>query len=120
MNKEIIPIFDAAYIGLGAGCIDMDSYPIRLFYSLGKEMMICTSFSKNMGLYSLGYFDLDERVGMLGWFVNNKETSDNIKNRLTVMIRNNYSNPPAHGAIIASRILNDPALLTEWFLFFNF
>ncbi|KII74020.1 Aspartate aminotransferase, cytoplasmic [Thelohanellus kitauei] len=37
-----------------------------------------------------------------------------VKNRLTVMIRNMYSNPPNHGASVAEKILNNEKYFEEW------
>lgn len=37
-----------------------------------------------------------------------------MESQLKIIIRANYSNPPAHGARIAARVLADPTLLAEW------
>jgi len=37
-----------------------------------------------------------------------------VKAQLTLRVRGNYSNPPAHGARIVQRVLSDPALYEEW------
>ncbi|KAF0986158.1 hypothetical protein HZS_1089, partial [Henneguya salminicola] len=107
IERKLIPVLDMAYLGLVTGCIETDSYSARLFHSLEIEVLICISYSKNMGLYN-------ERVGLLGWYASTKHTSDQIKDRLCYIIRNSYSNPPAHGAKIVSKILNDPKLMEEW------
>jgi aspartate/tyrosine/aromatic aminotransferase len=37
-----------------------------------------------------------------------------VESQLKILIRPMYSNPPIHGARIASTILNDPALNAQW------
>ena len=44
----------------------------------------------------------------------NSEFIPRIKSQITIVIRANYSNPPAHGARIAAAILNNKALYDEW------
>jgi aspartate/tyrosine/aromatic aminotransferase len=38
----------------------------------------------------------------------------NFKINYRIIIRKKYSNPPVHGALIASTILNDPKLFEGW------
>ena len=42
------------------------------------------------------------------------EDAVNIKAQITLIVRGNYSNPPAHGARVVAHILNDPELFKEW------
>jgi len=37
--------------------------------------------------------------------------------QLKILIRPMYSNPPIHGARIASEILTDPALRAQWYAY---
>lgn len=59
-------------------------------------------------------FFSDERVGNLTVVVNDPAVAANIKSQFTIIVRVNYSNPPAHGARIVNKVLSDPALLAEW------
>jgi aspartate/tyrosine/aromatic aminotransferase len=37
-----------------------------------------------------------------------------VLSQIKVTIRSNYSNPPAHGGLIVSTVLADPALCAQW------
>lgn len=51
-QRQLFPLFDAAYLGFNSGNIDDDAYAIRLFVNeLEMEAAVCMSFAKNMGLY---------------------------------------------------------------------
>lgn len=56
--KKHIALFDVAYHGVCSGNIDDDCYSIRYFATLGVEMLVGQSFSKNFTMYG-------ERVGAL-------------------------------------------------------
>ncbi|SCV25240.1 related to aspartate aminotransferase, cytoplasmic [Fusarium fujikuroi] len=56
-RKSHFVLFDIAYHGLGNG-LDEDAYAIRHFATLGLDMFVCQSFSKNFALYG-------ERCGAL-------------------------------------------------------
>jgi aspartate aminotransferase len=99
--------FDCAYQGFATGDIDRDAYAVRLFVSMGLEMFIAQSYSKNFGLYN-------ERVGCLVSINSDSNTSLNVKSQLAKVIRPMISNPPAHGARIVSMILNSESMTTEW------
>ena len=70
-------------------------------------MIIAQSFAKVMGLYG-------ERTGALHVVCGNKQTAAKVLSQLKIIIRVNYSSPPAHGARIASLILNDVSLRQQW------
>jgi aspartate aminotransferase len=42
------------------------------------------------------------------------EEKKRVDSQLKILVRPLYSNPPIHGARIASEILNDPALNKQW------
>lgn len=42
------------------------------------------------------------------------EEKKRVESQLKILVRPLYSNPPLHGARIASEILNDPALNQQW------
>ena len=71
------------------------------------ELLVCSSFSKNFGLYN-------ERVGALTAIAADKAAADIALSHIRVCIRVNYSNPPSHGAAIVTTVLNDAALRKEW------
>lgn len=70
-------------------------------------MIISQSFAKNMGLYG-------ERVGSLQVVCGDKESAENVLSQLKILIRQNYSNPPIHGASIADKVLNSPEMRSQW------
>merc|ERR1711973_785498 len=106
-QKEHFPIFDTAYQGFASGSPENDAWSLRYFVDRGFEMMVCQSFAKNFGLYN-------ERAGNLITIVKDAETLERCRAQQELLVRANYSNPPAHGARIVSAILNTPELDTEW------
>ncbi len=51
-QRQLFPLFDAAYLGFNSGSVDEDAYAIRLFLNeLEMEAAVAVSFAKNMGLY---------------------------------------------------------------------
>jgi aspartate aminotransferase len=51
-ERDLFPIFDAAYLGFNSGSFHKDAFAIRHFVNdLNLEAVICVSFAKNMGLY---------------------------------------------------------------------
>ncbi|KAK0392307.1 hypothetical protein NLU13_1803 [Sarocladium strictum] len=110
-RSGLFPFFDCAYQGFATGDLANDSYPIRYFASLGIEMFIAQSFSKNLGLYG-------QRAGCLHFLA--QSTSDaasatrRVSSQLTKLQRCEISTPAAYGARIASIVLNDDQLSREW------
>jgi len=105
--KNHFPIFDTAYQGFASGNPDKDAAALRSFADAGFEMMICQSFAKNFGLYN-------ERCGNLVTITQTAQILDNVRSQQELIVRANYSNPPAHGARIVSTVLNTPELAAEW------
>lgn len=101
-----MPVFDFAYQGLADG-IREDAVGLSQFLGAGQELMICSSFSKNFGLYN-------ERVGALTVVGESETAAEKALSHLKRVIRTNYSNPPAHGSQIVVTVLNDPELRTLW------
>jgi len=106
-SRNLFVFFDIAYQGFASGDLDKDAYAIRLFDQLGFEMFIAQSFSKNFGLYC-------ERVGNLVYVCHNTDSLVAMKSQLTMCVRTNYSNPPAHGSRIVASVLNNPNLFQQW------
>lgn len=56
----------------------------------------------------------DERIGNLTIVVNDPKKIPAIKSQMSLIIRANWSNPPAFGARIVHRILTQPNLRQQW------
>ncbi|VVT56700.1 uncharacterized protein SAPINGB_P005221 [Magnusiomyces paraingens] len=106
-EKGHFPFFDMAYQGFASGDISRDAYAVRYFVDQGFQIALCQSFAKNMGLYG-------ERVGAFSLVAESPEERARIESQLKIIIRPMYSNPPIHGARIASEILNDAILKAKW------
>ncbi|MDD8058487.1 MULTISPECIES: amino acid aminotransferase [Shewanella] len=106
LAKELLPLFDFAYQGFGAG-IDEDAQGLRAVAAVVPELLIANSFSKNFGLYN-------ERIGAVTVVAEDAESATNSFSQIKKTIRANYSNPPAHGGLIVSTILSDATLRQEW------
>ncbi|KAM0544502.1 hypothetical protein ACHAPJ_011796 [Fusarium lateritium] len=98
--------FDIAYQGLGNGMAE-DAYSVRLFATLGLEMFVCQSFSKNFALYG-------ERCGVLHAVCADLETVANVHDRLRCLIRWEFSSSPAYGSRLVTVILGSDHLSDVW------
>jgi aspartate/tyrosine/aromatic aminotransferase len=105
-ERGVLPLVDFAYQGFAAG-LEEDTEGLQTFCRPGCELLICSSFSKNFGLYR-------ERVGALTVVVASHEMVDRVQSQIKRCIRANYSNPPAHGAALVTTILEDPKLTAQW------
>ncbi|TWU57772.1 amino acid aminotransferase [Rubripirellula reticaptiva] len=105
-EKQLLPIIDFAYQGFGHG-LDEDAVAIRAITNVCDEAIVCSSFSKNFGLYS-------ERVGAVSVVSADSATSAAVQSQLKALVRSNYSNPPRHGAAIVATILDDADLTQMW------
>lgn len=104
--KQLVPLFDFAYQGFGDG-VEEDALGLRTVAALVPELIIANSFSKNFGLYN-------ERIGAVTVVAADHEQAERAFSQVKRTIRANYSNPPAHGAMIVSTILATPELKTMW------
>ena len=104
-EKRLLPLIDFAYQGFGDG-LEEDGSSIRTILSKCDEAIVCSSFSKNFGLYS-------ERVGALSFVSRDAKNSTAVQSQVKKLIRSNYSNPPRHGAAVVATVLDD-ADLTMW------
>jgi aspartate aminotransferase len=105
-RQGFIPFIDIAYQGLGDG-LDQDAAGLRLLVSRLPEMIIAASCSKNMGLYR-------ERTGASIFVCRDGENARALVSQGLVAARRLYSMPPAHGALLAGRILSDDVLGELW------
>ncbi len=103
---KLFPIIDYAYQGFGDG-LDQDSVGLKALLSVIPEAIVCSSYSKNFGLYS-------ERVGAVGLVAADATTVAASLSQLKTIVRSNYSNPPRHGAAIVATVLGDEALTRSW------
>ncbi|WKY08877.1 hypothetical protein Q1695_001786 [Nippostrongylus brasiliensis] len=106
-RRELFTFFDIAYQGFASGSPDADAWAIRYFVEQGLEMFVAQSFAKNFGLYN-------ERIGNLCVVVKDPATLPGFKSQMSLVIRANWSNPPAHGARIVHKVLTTPALRKQW------
>lgn len=102
-----MPFFDSAYQGFASGDLDRDAAAIRHFEALGLEILVAQSYAKNFGLYN-------ERCGCLSVVTPSPKHKLQVNSQLCKIIRAGYSNPPAFGARIVSRVLNNPVLYAQW------
>ncbi len=105
-EKELLPLVDFAYQGFGDG-LEEDAAGLREIARPGQELLVCSSFSKNFGLYC-------ERVGALTVVAQDEPTAERSLSQVRSAIRVNYSNPPRHGAAIVATILGDASLRKQW------
>ncbi|KAG9509310.1 Aspartate aminotransferase, cytoplasmic, partial [Fragariocoptes setiger] len=106
-QKRLFPLFDCAYQGFASGDVDQDIKSFRYFVSRGFETMCAQSFAKNFGLYN-------QRVGNLMMVLKRADKLEACKSQCALLVRKYYSNPPANGARIVSKVLNNEDLLREW------
>ena len=105
-GRGLLPLLDFAYQGFADG-IKEDAVGLRTFTRPGTELIVCSSFSKNFGLYC-------ERVGALTVIAQNRQSADRVQSQVKAVIRANYSNPPAHGAELVTTVLGDAELRRLW------
>lgn len=105
-RRGLLPVVDFAYQGFGDG-LEEDAKGLRALCAAAEELLICSSFSKNFGLYN-------ERCGALTVVGATRDAADRAFSHIKACIRANYSNPPSHGGAIVTTVLNDPALRMQW------
>ena len=101
-----IPFLDFAYQGFGAGT-EQDRIAVELCAKAGFDFLVASSFSKNFGLYN-------ERTGALTLVSPTAEEAAVGMSHLKTTVRVIYSNPPAHGGLVAATILSDNELYDLW------
>ena len=106
VERELVPFIDSAYQGFAEG-VEEDAFPIRYIAERVPEMIVCTSCSKNFGLYR-------DRVGTLSLLAPDAEAARILASNANNYVRTLYSVPPDHGAAVVNIILRDAALRSEW------
>lgn len=105
-ERQLLPMIDFAYQGMGAG-LDEDAAGIRAVLERVPEMIIAVSSSKNIGLYR-------ERSGAVVFVGGDARAAEAMASQAVSAARRVYSMPPAHGALLAGRVLSSPALRSAW------
>ncbi|GIU35552.1 aspartate/tyrosine/aromatic aminotransferase [Shewanella schlegeliana] len=105
-HKGFTPLIDMAYQGFGDG-VDEDAYGVRKMAASVENMVLCSSCSKNFGLYR-------ERIGACSIIGKDATSADIAFSVLLYVVRCIYSMPPAHGAAIVETILGSDELKQEW------
>ena len=105
-ERQLLPMIDFAYQGMGAG-LDEDAAGIRAVLERVPEMIIAVSSSKNIGLYR-------ERSGAVVFVGGDARAAEAMASQAISAARRVYSMPPAHGALLAGRVLSSPALRSAW------
>lgn len=105
-EKGWTPFLDFAYQGFGSG-VEEDRFVVQKFAEAGIDFFIASSFSKNFGLYN-------ERTGALTVVSPTREEAIVAFSHMKTTVRVNYSNPPAHGGLVAATILADSTLKQQW------
>ena len=60
-----------------------------------------------------------ERVGAMTILCSDADEVKRVESQLKIIIRPLYSNPPIHGARVATHILNTPSLYNEWCVYLS-
>jgi aspartate aminotransferase len=105
-ERGFTPLVDMAYQGFGSG-LDEDAKGLRHLADNVEEMILCSSCSKNFGLYR-------ERIGAVSIVAADSKVTDVARVNLLSVVRSIYSMPPAHGAIIVANILDSNELTALW------
>jgi aspartate aminotransferase len=105
-KQGFTPLIDMAYQGFGDG-VDDDAYGVRQMAAKVENMILCSSCSKNFGLYR-------ERIGACSIIGSSSAQVDVANSVLLYVVRCIYSMPPAHGAAIVETILGTPTLKQQW------
>jgi aspartate/tyrosine/aromatic aminotransferase len=105
-ERGALAVVDFAYQGFAKG-VDEDAAGLRALMAEVDEAVVCSSFSKNFGLYN-------ERTGAATFVAATADAAAAVASQVKTCIRTNYSNPPAHGGAIVATILGDSELRARW------
>ncbi|USD27520.1 aspartate/tyrosine/aromatic aminotransferase [Pseudoalteromonas sp. SCSIO 43201] len=105
-EQGFTPLIDIAYQGFGTS-LEADAQGLRAVADQVDEMIICSSCSKNFGLYR-------ERVGACSIVAKDSNVADVSNSVMLSVVRSIYSMPPAHGADIVNTILSSTELTQMW------
>lgn len=105
-RRGFLILIDIAYQGFAQG-LDADAEGVRLLAEAGLPLLICSSYSKNFGLYN-------ERIGALTCVGLAPDVAARVQSQLKVHARTLWSSPPQHGSRIVETVLGDPELRRQW------
>jgi aromatic-amino-acid transaminase len=105
-ERNILPILDLAYQGLGHG-MEEDAYGTRKVLASVPEALISQSCDKNFGQYR-------DRVGALYAMMAEPGQLPLPISNLYALARANWSQPPDHGAAAVRIVLEDEGLTRQW------
>lgn len=105
-RQGFTPMIDLAYQGFGDG-LEADVAGLRAMLDNTPETVIAASCSKNLGLYR-------ERTGLAIFVGADQRAAEATASQAKAAARRIYSMPPAHGAILAGRVLSNPELRANW------
>ncbi|MBN8500065.1 MAG: aspartate/tyrosine/aromatic aminotransferase [Sphingomonadales bacterium] len=105
-GKQLLPILDLAYQGLGKG-MEEDAYGVRRVLAEVPEALVAYSCDKNFGMYR-------DRVGAIYVMAENSEVLARILSNGHSLARAAWSMPPDHGGAAVRVILEDPDLTAMW------
>ncbi|KAF5837449.1 pyridoxal phosphate-dependent transferase [Dunaliella salina] len=94
--------------GFASGDCERDAKAIRIFLDDGHQLGCSQSYAKNMGLYG-------QRVGAFSIVTGSKKEAAAVESQMKNIARPMYSNPPLHGALLVTKILQEPALKNLWY-----
>ena len=106
LRKDVVPLIDLAYQGLGHG-LDEDAAQARALVARVPEAIIAVSCSKNFGLYR-------DRIGALWVKGPTPQAARRACDLVTLSARTLWSMPPDHGAAVVGAILSSDALAEDW------
>ncbi len=106
LDRQLFPILDMAYHGLGQGLAG-DRRGLEIMAEAMPELLLCYTCSKNFGLYR-------DRTGMVLALTESSCTKGVVDKQWAQLATRHYFTPPAHGATLVKRILNDSHLRAAW------
>ncbi len=104
--RQLLPILDLAYQGLGQG-MEEDAYGVRRVLREVPEALIAYSCDKNFGMYR-------DRVGAIYVMAETAEALGRVLSNGHALARAAWSMPPDHGGAAVRLILEDAALTQMW------
>lgn len=105
-ERQLVPMVDFAYQGFGSG-LEEDAAGLRRLLASCPEVLLASSFSKNLALYS-------ERVGTAAVVAAEPDRALAVLSQMKRVVRANYSNPPRHGAAVTATVMADAELTRRW------
>ncbi|MAZ86468.1 MAG: aromatic amino acid aminotransferase [Cellvibrionaceae bacterium] len=106
LDRQLFPILDMAYHGLGQGLAG-DRRGLEIMAAAMPELLLCYTCSKNFGLYR-------DRTGMVLALTDSPRAKVAVDKQWAQLATRHYFTPPAHGAMLVKRILNDRNLRAAW------